>query len=973
MPVRSRRSPGGSLREYRGKRDFGRTPEPAGEDHSTAGGQPRFVVQKHDATQLHFDLRLEMGGVMRSWAVPKGPSLDPADRRLAMEVEDHPIEYNSFEGTIPEGEYGGGTVMIWDRGTFMPDETRPREKPDTAVRRGYRDGKLSITFHGERLAGSFALVRTDQVEGGPRSKWLLIKHRDEFARPGSKIATSAKRSVVSGRTMKEIAEGKGGTRVWHSAKAGARSKGKHPSRGGGPGSSSADSAGRGSSSPRGRGSLSEMSRLAKKLTPMLAMAGKPAPDGDDWVFEPKYDGVRVLAFATGDEVAIITRNGHDKIRQFPEIAAALGDLAATAGTAFVIDGEIVALVKGRIARFEDLQGRVHGEDTDLVARKAEEAPAALVAFDCLLRGKRAFLAESWTVRRKELEALLEGRTNDTIRISETSDDRVALRRRGEREGWEGIIAKRRSATYRPGERTSDWRKLKIENRQEFVVGGWTEPRRSRKYFGSLLLGYYEDGALIHAGHTGTGFSRAALADIGDRLKKLERKTSPFRDPPETNEKAHWVRPELVVEVKFNEWTREGKLRQSAFLGIRDDKEPKDVVREPAANGSRPATSRREMNSSDAPEQKASGRKRSTERKDASGSKPGSRTGGGQPGRKTKDTSAAARSAGRAKADAGNPTVAALLELRAGPNEGEIPVGRGKSLHVSSLDKVFYPRTGHTKGDLLVYYARMADHILPWMKDRPLVLRRFPDGVDGESFYQQSAPDKVPDGVRVETIHPDGESQRRFVGGNLGTLLHTIQLGAISWDPWHSRVGALRSADYSILDLDPGPGVTFRRVVEVALRVRDELDELGLHGAVKTSGSEGIHIYLPLPPRTPLDAATLVARIVATRVAEKHPKVATVERMTRKRPRGTVYVDFLQNLLSKSVAGVYAARARPEPTVSTPLRWDELTPGLDRREFTIDTVPDRINDVGDLWKEGMSKLNDLSTVRASHGSRVAAAD
>jgi bifunctional non-homologous end joining protein LigD len=288
------------------------------------------------------------------------------------------------------------------------------------------------------------------------------------------------------------------------------------------------------------------------------------------------------------------------------------------------------------------------------------------------------------------------------------------------------------------------------------------------------------------------------------------------------------------------------------------------------------------------------------------------------------------------------------------------------LSVSSLDKVFYPKTGHTKGDLLVYYARMADHILPWMDDRPLVLRRFPDGVDGESFYQQSPPDNPPKGVRVETIHPGGESQRRLVGGNLATLLYTIQLGAISWDPWHSRVGAMKSADYSILDLDPGPGASFQRLVRVARWVREELDDLGLHGVAKTSGSTGIHIYLPLPPRTPLDAATLVARIVATRVAERHPEEATIARMTRKRPRGTVYVDFLQNLLSKSVAGVYAARARPTPTVSTPLHWEELTAKLDPHDFTIDTVPDRVRDVGDLWADGMARRNSLTDLPRGDG-------
>ncbi len=289
--------------------------------------------------------------------------------------------------------------------------------------------------------------------------------------------------------------------------------------------------------------------------------------------------------------------------------------------------------------------------------------------------------------------------------------------------------------------------------------------------------------------------------------------------------------------------------------------------------------------------------------------------------------------------------------------------RKKALPVTSLDKVFYPETGHTKGDLLVYYARLARHILPAMADRPLVLKRFPNGVEGESFYQQAAPDAPPDGVRVETLHIEGKKQRRLVGGDLATLLYTVQLGAISFDPWHSRVADLDAADYTILDLDPGPGADFQTVVEVARRVKEEMDALGLHGALKTSGSSGLHIYLPLPPATPLDAATLIAQIVATRVARAHPEIATVERMTRNRPSGTVYVDYLQNILGKTVAGVYAARAKPRPTVSTPLSWDELTDDLDLGDYTVDTVPARVARLGDLWHPAMKKPNSLDALTA----------
>jgi bifunctional non-homologous end joining protein LigD len=397
-----------------------------------------------------------------------------------------------------------------------------------------------------------------------------------------------------------------------------------------------------------------------------------------------------------------------------------------------------------------------------------------------------------------------------------------------------------------------------------------------------------DGGLVYAGHTGGGFSRQSLAEMSRQLRRLERKTSPFTTTPRTNEKAHWTTPRVVVEVRFNEWTGDGSLRHPIFLGIRDDKDPKEVVREP---GPVPQSS----------------------------SKP--------------------------------------------PGSGRKPAA-DVSVDFTNRDKVFFPAVGRTKGDLIDYYTAMAGHILPAMSDRPLVLKRFPNGVDGKSFYQQSAPDDPPVGVRVEELDlGDDGPQRRLVGGNLDTLLYTIQLGAISYDPWHSRVGALDSADYTILDLDPGPGVAFSGVIEVARWVFEEMEALGLHGALKTSGSRGLHIYLPLPAGTPLDAATLVAQIVTTRVSIRHPEAATVERMRRKRSDRAVYVDYLQNILGKTVAGVYAVRAREGATVSTPLARDELTDDLDMRDFTMDTVPARVERLGDIWAEAMNEPNDLTTLIA----------
>ena len=875
------------LREYREKRDFDRTPEPSGGGLATQeDSQLQFVVQKHAARHLHFDLRLELGGVMKSWAVPKGPSLDPSVKRLAVEVEDHPMEYNEFEGTIPPGEYGGGTVMLWDRGFYAPDEGSG--DPEQDIAKGLKKGKLSFTLHGERLKGSFALIRTSKAEEGKKAQWLLKKHEDEFT-TAEEIA-ELDRSVTTGRTMEEIAAGKRGRKTWKSN--------------------------------RTKPTAQKTTRKTPSLTefsPMLARTAGEIPEGDDWIFEPKYDGIRLLAFATPTSVALLTRNNNDKTAQFPEVASELKALSQAIRSPVVLDGELVATEKGRVVRFEALQERIHVRSRGDIDRLAQNKPAAFIAFDLLLEGENVRIETPWSKRRAALERLLKDRTTAVIRLGETEEDGDALLRRGEKEGWEGIIAKRADSPYRPGKRSGDWLKVKLEQGQEFVLGGWTEPRNSRQHLGAILLGYYDaSGEFVYAGHTGTGFTRETLEETYRRLKRLERKTPPFHERPETNEPAHWTTPRVVVEVKFNEWTKEGRLRQPVFLGVREDKNPKEVVRESAPG-------------EDAVPARGEGRKGHT----------------------------------RQVPPAQQPSLehAISTKIRELGKGGRVQLAPRVHLHLTNLEKVFFPKSKITKGDVLRYYSGMAEYILPWMQDRPLVLKRYPDGIEGEAFYQQSAPTDVPPGVRVETVQPGPKEkkQRRFVGGDLVTLLYTVQLGAISYDPWHSRVGSLSSADYTILDLDPGAGTSFQRVVEVALWVKEEMDALGLHGALKTSGSSGLHIYLPLPEETPLEAATLIAQILATRVTQKHPTHATVERMVRKRPKGTVYVDYLQNILGKTVAGVYAVRAKPGATVATPLQWDELTSDLDFRKFTIKTVPKRVQELGDLWAVGMAKPNTLDSL------------
>ncbi len=929
MATRTSRRAGApeKLAEYRRKRDFSKTAEPAGEAEATRTSHLRFVIQKHAASHLHFDLRLELDGVMKSSAVPKGPSTDPSVKRLAMEVEDHPIDYNTFEGTIPKGEYGGGTVMLWDRGTYASDKSSGDD--EEAIRSGYARGDLKITFFGERMRGSWALVRMKSRDSTSSSKpqWLFIKHRDEFASTDDIVADNAT-SVETGRTMDEIASGK--SKVWHSNRAGSSrsSRIKRASASAAP----IAPAQRSSSAP---------APSVPDLEPMYASIGTDIP-GDGWTFEPKYDGIRVLAFVTSPDVGLITRNGKDKAAQFPEIVDALRSLAKKKRRSFVLDGEIVATVEGNPARFQELQSRMHVQERQMIEHYRASAPASLILFDILMSGDTVLLDKPWVERRSELLRQIGKSISDRVHITESVEGAgEKMFERAGKQGWEGIIAKRIDSRYRPGERSRDWLKLKVEFRQEFVVGGYTEPRNSRQHIGALLLGYFDHDRLIYVGHTGGGFTGAGLAEMYRRLEPLERKTSPFTETPKTNERAHWVEPRIVVEVKFSEWTADGKLRQPIYLGTRDDKDPHEVGREkqnvqkkdsakpaPLADGSK-SRARRRIHAEPVlpPKAVSASRKAST--------------------RKPRSTALAA-------------LVRSLTEIEDGPRSGTVEV-EGRNLAVTNLNKVFFPKKKLTKGDLMRYYATVAPLVLPVMKDRPLVLKRFPNGVTGQAFFQQNA-GETPEEVRVETIETQGGSTNlRIVGGDLYTLLYTVQLGAISVDPWHSRIRSLDFADYSIIDLDPGPRATFERVIQVARWVKEALDNLGLHAALKTSGSRGLHIYLPLPPKTPNEAATLVAQIIATRVAKAHPKVATIERAVKGRGETTVYVDYLQNIIGKTVAGAYSARANPDAMVSTPLEWSELTDDLDPRDFTIETAPARFAEVGDIWAAAMKKPNSLKAL------------
>jgi bifunctional non-homologous end joining protein LigD len=878
-----------SLKEYRRKRDFKRTREPAG-GGARAEGRLAFVIQKHHASHLHFDLRLEVDDVMKSWAVPKGPSRDPSVKRLAMQVEDHPIAYNAFEGTIPKGEYGGGTVMIWDRGTYS---TSDGDGSEDAVRAALDKGTLKLTLHGERLNGTWTLVRTKRDR-----QWLLIKHSDEFDVKGDELPSEDVGSVVSGRTMSEIAEGSAPT---------SEPAGSMPPK---PGRKRV--AGKATSAKK-RASVSETA-IASSLLPMLASSAADVPSGSDWAFEPKYDGVRVLAFADGDAVALVSRNGIDKAAQFPEIVDALVSLGKRKKKAFVLDGEVVPRKGKSIGRFQDLQQRIGQTNATTIAQHVKDAPVALVAFDLLLDGTEPLVDESWTTRRKHLDRLVSGSLPDALILGDVdtgASSGTKMLAKAKRAGWEGIMAKRTTATYRPGERTKDWRKIKIEGQQEFVVGGWTEPKNSRQHLGALLVGYWDGDDFVYAGRVGGGFTGSALAATYAKLHPLERKTSPFAvEPPREGGAVHWTKPEVVVEVKFNEWTSDGRLRQPIFLGVRDDKEARAVIREAAAIEEKPIRS----------------------------------------------------NAKKRKGATSDPQVLdALSEIEKSGGKGVVDVPNAGALHVTNLGKLYFPEVKRTKGDLMRYYDQVAPALLPFIADRPLVLKRYPDGVSASPFFQQNASDDTPEPVRVETVPSESTPGRRLIGGDLYTLLYCTQLGCIDVNPWHSRIGSLECPDYTILDLDPGPKATFATIVQVAKVIKELLDAANLVAGIKTSGSRGLHIVIPLPSRTNEEASKLVAQILAEQTVTELPKVATTVRSVSARPAGAVYVDYLQNIVGKSVASVFSVRPREDATVSAPIAWEELTSRLNPKRFTMDVVVDELEERAAMWRDAMAAKNRLDAL------------
>ncbi len=807
-----KRNPGprGTLEAYRRKRAADRTPEPFG----ARAARPRlFVVQQHAARRVHHDFRLEWNGVLLSWAVPRGPSLDPSVRRLAVAVEDHPLDYADFEGVIPEGNYGAGAVILWDRGRWTPVED---------VEEGLAKGKLLFDLEGYKLRGRFTLVRTGGRAKPAGKEWLLIKKPDAWARGEAEVANVlTEESILSGLTLREMREG--------SNRAGLCRR--------------------------------ELERLdaprreveARSLRPMLAEQRDAAFSAPGWLFEPKYDGYRALAGVADREARLYTRRGQDATATFPEVAAAL---AALPYERFVLDGELVALDPEGRPSFQRLQQRAQLRRRADVERGSVEIPVSYFAFDLL--GFEGFdLRGLPLLRRKQLlEGLLPRR--GPLRFAPHFTERgEAVFAEATRLGFEGVVAKRADSTYE-GRRSPAWIKVRRLRSDDFAIVGFTAPARSRTGFGALHLAAHAGSELVYCGRVGSGFAEQDLTELRRRLDALERPTPACDVPASQRRGSRWVEPSLVCEVRYAEITGDGLLRQPVFVRLREDKTPEECAhpaRAPEAAAPPPA-----------------------------------------------------------------PESAAPPGVRA--------------LAFTNLDKPFWPEEGITKGDLLDYYRAIGRWILPYLRDRPLVLTRYPDGILGKSFFQKDAPAWAPGWVRTERMWSEhgGREISYFVCDDLEQLLWVVNLGTIPLHVWSSRVATLQRPDWCILDLDP-KGAPFAHVVEIARALRAVCDESGLPSFVKTSGSTGLHVLVPLGRQLTYEQSRALADVLGSAVVQRLPERATLARAIPAR-RGRVYVDTGQNGHGKLLVAPFCVRPLPGAPVSMPLRWSEVGPRLDLARFTL---------------------------------------
>ncbi len=829
-----------------------------------------YVVQQHAASRLHYDFRLELDGTLKSWAVPKGPSLNPADKRLAVHVEDHPMEYAAFEGIIPPKQYGAGTVMVWDQGQWEPDGD-----PRTA----YHKGRMKFSLFGKKLQGRWALVRMSGTQNADGKNWLLIKERDQYARTATRANSNltSSRSVKSGRSMDEITKAKAD--VWHSRRTS--------------GDAEHIKISRNLNTKRGASTSKDTVKCPERISPQLATLIDEIPEGEGWVHELKYDGYRMLCRIEQGGVQLFSRTGREWTKKLPEQVKAAGRLSLANAW---LDGELVALRPDGSMSFQALQNAFdRGWNGRLV----------YYVFDLLFFNGRDLRPSPLHERKRLLASLLRGQ-------AEAGPLQYSAHIVGQgpivfetacRRGLEGLIAKRVDGQYAAG-RNRNWIKVKCHRRQEFVIGGYTEPSGSRRGFGALLLGVYEKpGHLVYVGRVGTGFSEDRLFQLHRILQRHERSRPAFVDPPTGGNEngVHWVKPELVAEVRFAEWTQEGLLRQAAFLGLRDDKPAKTIVRESAVHGA--AAQRTVDRLADKPVHKS---KRAVARVPRS-----------SPPRQDRKSTHAAMVAG---------------------------------IEITNPYKVLFPHDGITKLELAQYYERIGDTILPQVRGRPLTLLRCPEGFETGCFYQRHATEQIHDAIdRVEVEESDGRASY-MVANTIAAVVAFVQLGVLEFHTWGAKQDRLDHPDRMVLDLDPALDVPWREVVEAAFLIKTLLEELSLKSFVKTTGGKGLHVVVPLQRRHSWDEVKDFAKSVAVHMVRAIPARFT-DNMSKRVREGKVYIDYLRNGRGATIVAAYSTRAKPRAPLSVPLAWDELTPSLRADQFTLQNIEERLLELAkDPWGE-----------------------
>jgi len=871
-----------ALSAYRGKRDFTKTAEPAGDHRVAPSSRLRFVVQRHAARRLHYDLRLEWNGVFKSWAVARGPSLDPADKRLAVEVEDHPLDYGDFEGTIPAGEYGGGTVQLWDRGYWTPEGALTTEQ-------ALAKGDLKFTLEGARLKGSFVLVRMKGDRfGGKKNNWLLIKHRDASAKPGDADALLADdRSVASGRTMAQIAKGTGKSPKPFMLSGGgsARADAVWDSKGGrdwedAPGAKTPAAAQKptpaGVSAAPTQGTRAKTRLKAVKVSaipsfvePQLSRLLQRPPDLPGWGHEVKFDGYRAQARVAKGRAVIRTRKGLDWSDRFAATAA-----EAAALPDCLIDGEIVALDERGLPSFSALQAALSAEKSqDLV----------FFAFDLLFEGKEDLRTLPLGERKARLQRLLSGLdAGGHIRyVDHLESNAEAVLASACKMGLEGIVSKKLDAPYRSG-RGDNWVKTKCRGGQEVVLGGWTMEAGK---FRSLHAGVYRGGRLEYVGRIGTGYGQTIAKALIPKLEKLTRAASPFsgENAPAKERDINWLKPELVAEIEFAGWTGAGMIREASFKGLREDKDAKDVVAEISSTAEQ---------IEEAPE-----RPKSVKKKAAKG--------------------AGSRAAAASGAAAGSSVM---------------------GVAISKPDKPLWPDGGNgkpvSKLDLARYFESIGEWLLPHLAGRPCSLVRAPDGIAGQHFFQRHAMAGM--SPLFDSVKVRGDKEAYLQIDRIEALAAVAQMGALELHPWNCVPDDPESAGRLIFDLDPAPDVKFEAVIAAALEIRERLDKVGLVSFCKTTGGKGLHVVTPLKGgkhAVKWPAAKNFAHLVCAQMAQDSP-TRYLDTMSKSQRTGRIFLDYLRNDRIATAVAVLSPRARAGATVSMPIAWSEVKKGLTPQKFTV---------------------------------------